>query len=213
MREEIANLVHPVLAQGLDLRRRLLNGQTPNFEEEQATLIGLLRSEREARRWPDFGGDETGAVPFLGARYALTCWLDEIFILDTSWSQRWNENKLEVQLYASNDRAWKFWEQAKLAADRPTLDALETYFLCVMLGFTGDRLDDTRQLANWAALTRKQLRSGQTSVWRAPPGIEPGTHVPPLRGRQELQRMLLLASVVLLATVPLIALFIAHRLQ
>src|SRR4051812_6771333 len=122
MREEIANLVHPVLARGLDLRDRLLSGEGPPFDAEQSALIGLLLGEREARRWPEFGGDDPSAKSgpwsvvggpsekaaggeqelFLGARYALACWLDETFILDTPWSQRWNEYKLEVRLYASN---------------------------------------------------------------------------------------------------------------
>lgn len=212
MREEIANIVHPVLAHGLGLRDRLLRGEEPAFEEEQATLLGLLLSDRDARRWPEYGGDEVGESPFLGARYALTCWLDEIFILDTPWSQRWNEHKMEVRLYASNDRAWKFWGQAKFAADRPGVDALEAYFLCVMLGFTGDKVDDVARLADWSAVTRKQLRQAGGGAWRAPPGVEPGTHVPPLRGRQALQRLLMIASAVLVATVPLVALALARRL-
>src|SRR5262249_28154946 len=167
MREEIANLVHPVLARGLDLRDRLLSGEDPPFDVEQSALIGLLLNEREARRWPEFGGDDPSGKsgqwpavsgpserapageqePFLGARYALACWLDEMFILDTPWSQRWNEYKMEMRLYASNDRAWRFWDQAKLAADRGGMDAFEVYFLCVMLGFTGQHAEQPEQLA------------------------------------------------------------------
>src|SRR5262245_16134464 len=224
MRRELANLVHPVLAQGLNLRERLLRGEEPAFEAEQAALLGLLLGEREARRWPEYGGEDFTAVqpaasevavasgPFLGARYALVCWLDELFILDTPWSQRWNENKLEMRLYATNDRAWRFWDQAKLAAERQGVDALGAYFLCVMLGFTGDHGDDSGQLVNWIAATREQLRRSQQGQWRAPPGMEPGTNVPPLRGRGALKRMLLLASAVLLAVVPIVALFLARRL-
>src|SRR5689334_23242194 len=103
MREEIANVVHPVLARGLRLRERLLRGENPSFEAEQSALVGLLRGDDEARRWPDYGGEDaprpgtaseqsTGG-PFLGARYALACWLDELFVLDSPWSERWNEHK------------------------------------------------------------------------------------------------------------------------
>jgi type VI secretion system protein ImpK len=235
MREEIANVVHPVLARGLDLRGRLLAGEEPVFAAEQAALLGLLGGEREARRWPAYGGDEPAAGggelipyagprapasevapaygPFLGGRYALACWLDELFILDTPWSQRWNEQKLEVRLYSSNDRAWKFWEQARQAADRTDTDALEVYFLCVMLGFTGELVDDPARLAGWIAATRSQLLRAGQGQWRAPPGLDPGTHVPPLRGRRALKRMLLTASAVLLAVVPVVALFLARRLS
>ena len=42
-------------------------------------------------------------------------WLDELFILYSSWESAWNERKLEGSLYGSNDRAWRFWEQARIA--------------------------------------------------------------------------------------------------
>jgi hypothetical protein len=213
MRDEIANLVHPIFARGLRLRERLLQGEEPSFEAEQAELLGLLLSEREALRWPEFGGDAADQGGFLGARYALACWLDELFVLDSPWSQRWNENKLEVRLYATNDRAWKFWDQARLAADRTQSDALETFFIGVMLGFTGEKVDNPLQLLDWLALTRKHLRQAGQAAWRPPPGIEPGTRVPPLRGRQALQRLLLLASAALLLAVPLVAFVLARRLS
>src|SRR5947209_13972033 len=110
----------------------------------------MLLTESEARRHPDFGGEgerpaQTPASeaapagrPFLGVRYALACWLDELLILNSPWSAAWNERKLEAALYGTNDRAWKFWEQAELAAARPTTDALEGFFLCVVLGFRGE---------------------------------------------------------------------------
>lgn len=224
MHVELANLVHPVLAAGLSLRDRLQRGEEPAFAAEQAILLSLLRSDRDARRWPDFGGDDASpitataseampATAFLGARYALACWLDDLFILDTPWSQRWNEHKIEMRLYASNDRAWKFWEQAKLATERPTADAIEAYFLCVMLGFTGERADDPTELAAWIAMARERIRRSQDTQWHPPPGLEPGTSVPPLRGRQALKRLLLVACCVLLGLVPILAVVMARRLS
>jgi type VI secretion system protein ImpK len=225
MREEIANLVHPVLARGLDLRDRLLSGEDPPFEVEQSALISQLKSEREARQWPEFGGDDPDArhpvrasgpadtgeqERFLGARYALACWLDEMFILDTPWSQHWNEYKLEMRLYGSNDRAWRFWDQARLAASQAGGDALEVYFLCVMLGFTGQYAEQPDQLAAWITTTRTQLTHIREAQWRPPPGLEVLTRVPPLRGRWALKRMLLVTSATLLALVPVLAIFLAR---
>src|SRR5260370_17259881 len=57
MRDEIANLVHPLLMYGVDLKERLDRGEDPNLETEQAQLKGLLLSESEARRHHDFGGE------------------------------------------------------------------------------------------------------------------------------------------------------------
>ena len=229
MREEIANLVHPVFASGLRLVQRLRAGENPSLEAEQANLFGLLMGESEARKWPEFGGDaedervrggggggsELAPVSsrFLGIRYALVCWLDEMFVMDSPWAERWNEHKLEVRLYGSNDRAWRFWEQARLASDRPGTDALIAYFLCVMLGFGGELSDDPPRLAGWVASTRAQLRRGRDRQWQGPPELDPGTFVPPLSGRQALQRMILVGGAVLLALVPVVAFLIARQLS
>src|SRR5437868_4838997 len=131
MRDEIADLVHPVLSYGLQVKERLERKEPLDLGTEQAALKGLLLTELEARRLVDFGGEvgsETrsggmsradmgrrGSEAFLGIRYALACWLDELFILDSPWGREWNERKLEASLYGSNDRAWAFWEQARRA--------------------------------------------------------------------------------------------------
>src|SRR5436309_10046794 len=95
MQEDLANLVHPILHYGLDLKQRLERGEAPSLDLEQAALKNLLGTELEAAQFPEYGGDSNQsfgaaiegrgmpAVPntFLGARYALTCWLDELFIV------------------------------------------------------------------------------------------------------------------------------------
>src|SRR4051812_6352785 len=102
MQEELSNLVHSVFRHGVLLRERLIRGEACELEVEQAALRQLLLSEVEAKRWPEFGGDlvrfaqiEERAEPYLGARFALTCWLDELFILYSPWSSIWNEHKME----------------------------------------------------------------------------------------------------------------------
>jgi type VI protein secretion system component VasF len=142
------------------------------------------------------------------------CWLDEIFVLGSNavWAAEWNEAKLEVRLYDGNDRAWRFWEQAQLATTRQSSDALEGMLMCVLLGFSGEKVDDTATLSGWVATTKLQLGKGrQGPAWSAPPGLEPETNVPPLEGRPRLRTMLLVACGVLLALVPLVALLLARR--
>src|SRR6266852_5305509 len=104
MREEIANLVHPVFVYGLRLKERLDLGESGS----------AARMSMGGRRSPEV---------FLGIRYALACWLDEVFILDSPWGRIWNERKIEEALYGTNDRAWFFWEQAQHAANRTGVDA------------------------------------------------------------------------------------------
>src|SRR5262245_39001938 len=153
MQDDLANLVYPIITTGVTLKERVDRGEDVDLEREQGRLKGMLLTETEAGRYGDFGGEakpptltngsagrEGNAAdgePFLGIRYALVCWLDEMFVLDSGWSEAWNERKLEGALYGTNDRAWRFWDQAKRAEKRPTADALEAFFLCVMLGFSG----------------------------------------------------------------------------
>ena len=88
MSPQFSELVHPVISYALDLKERLDNGDDPDLETEQRQLIDRLRSDGEVRRLSDYTGD--GAT-FLGARYALTCWIDELFIVYSSWSDLWKE--------------------------------------------------------------------------------------------------------------------------
>jgi type VI secretion system protein ImpK len=221
MREEIAELVHPILSYALQLRRRLLIGEKPTLQAEQAHLLNLLLNDTEAHKVPLYGGDVVDQMSplskdevknqFLGIRYALVCWLDETFVLSSPWSSQWNEAKLEVRLYSSNDRAWRFWEQARIATDRRQSDAVEVFFQCVMLGFVGELIDSPEKLAEWVAQTRNQLLvAGQTS-WKPTVGADLQTNVPPLNGRQAVRTMMFVALSVVLLLVPVVAFLIARR--
>lgn len=228
MQSQLANLVHPVVSYGLDLQARLKAGARPNLDNEQTILKDLLLSEFEARRWTDYGGDlgrgndasttHRGSVPrigshFLGVRYALVCWLDELFTCDSPWSPLWNEQKLEVELYGSNDRAWKFWEQARLAQARPGSDALEVFFLCVMLGFRGELRDRGEELKSWIATAKLRLGNVHEIDWPFATELDPPTLVPPLRGRDRLRRMVLTSWFCTLLLIPIAAFVFVHKLS
>ena len=214
MQDAIARLVHPIIDYGLDLKDRLDQGETPAIEIEQAALKGMLLSEIESRRHAAFGGeaeaksagearDRSGPL-FLGIRYALTCWLDELFIFDSRLAATWNERKLEVAFYGTNDRAWKFWEQARIAEGRGGNDALEVFFLCVMLGFRGEMREEPDQLRVWTAATRAQLARSLGGEWpNSPPELEPASDVPPLEGIDQFRKMTTTAAVLLALMVPI----------
>lgn len=213
MQDAIAKLVYPIIDYGLDLKERLNRGESPTIEIEQAALKGMLLSEIESRRWAAFGGDaepksagearDRGGSMFLGIRYALTCWLDELFILDSQFATAWNERKLEVAFYGTNDRAWKFWEQARTAEGRGGNDALEVFFLCVMLGFRGELRDEPDQLRAWTAATRAQLARGLGQEWPYPAELDVPSNVPPLEGLDQFRRMTTVAAVMLALLVPI----------
>jgi len=230
MQDEMANLVFPVFTYGLQIKDLLDQGRDMSIEEVQSNIKGMLLSETEARRWVDYGGDadavtatggygaldaaerEREREKFLGVRYALVCWLDELFILESAWSTSWNEQKLEAVMYETNDRAWKFWEQAQRAEKRPTRDGLEAFFLCVMLGFRGEYAEDPARLDNWVSAARAHLNRGLSEDWPYPPELEPPIHVPPRHGRARLQKMVFRGGMVLLIALPFIVAFLIQQL-
>ena len=174
--------------------RRLDRGERPDFAAEQAELRSLLKTQNEAQKWPDYAGD---GERFLGIRYALTCWVDEILI-DSPWEREWNERKLEEQLYFTNDRAFRFWQQADVAQARSGTDALEVFYLCVMLGFRGEGPTAPQTLAGWRDAVEDQLARSQSGSWAGPQELQPDVYAAPRRGRDRL-RLVLMALVVLLA--------------
>jgi type VI secretion system protein ImpK len=201
MREEIAELVYPTLAYGLELRDRLEHGERPDMAGEQAHLRGLLKPEAEARRWPDYGGD---GDRWLGIRYALASWLDEIFTLHSPWGAQYENFILEEALYGTRDRAFNFWAQAKRAQGRPGTDAVEAFYLCVMLGFRGEGPEKPETLESWCEGVREQLGRQQNRTWPGLPAeLQPETDATPRRGRERLRRVLLGAVVVLAVLIPL----------
>ena len=194
MHATINDLVYPVLSYGLVLQERLERSEPLSLPDEQGRLVGLLQSDTEARRYPEYGGDGN----YAGIRYALVCWLDEMFVLHSSWGSKWNENKLETALYASNARAERFWQQAKIARSRPGTDSFEAFFLCVMLGFRGAARDDLNGLHAWVDDAKAVIAKGGGSEWKAPAQGNLPSDIQPLRGRDKFRRMLIAAGATLL---------------
>jgi type VI secretion system protein ImpK len=217
MREEIAHLVYPVLTYGLRLKERVAAGDAPDFRTAQKELQGLLLADAQAARWPDFGGEQAGpgggfmrgdgggagTERFLGIRYALVCWLDDIMIAGTAWKEEWTGFTLEQALYGTRDRAWQFWFQADRAAREGRTDALEAFFLCAMLGFRGEKLDNPDELRTKLKEFQDQIDAGQAREWPSPVGGQPRSFVPPLQGEQRKQKMLVYAVVALLLLIPI----------
>jgi type VI protein secretion system component VasF len=211
MHDKIVRQMHEVLGAGLDLKERLERGEVPAFETESERLRGLVLGDGELAQDLAYNGELAVLVArpagaehdfgerFLGARYALTCWLDELFILDTPhwWSERWEANTLETALYGgTQQRAWRFWDQARKAeGPRGAPAALEAYLWCVVLGFRGQPPEDLNPAA-WVDAVRTRVLSARRSEFPAPPERDLPITVPPLRGRERFARMLRVALAV-----------------
>jgi type VI secretion system protein ImpK len=110
------------------------------------------------------------------------------------WSGRdwWESNSLEFALFKSRDRATKFYAKAKQAAELTRRDALEVFYLCVVMGFRGlyslpearviaDQLNLPMSVGQWAQNTAGslQLRQGWPSIVETP---QAPSGAPPLEG-------------------------------
>lgn len=224
MNENIAAIVHPVIQYGLSLRARLPQLDSIDFEFEQARLQNLLLSEEESQVLAGYGKDTQEIVQdgslgdtrrlksnFLGVRYALVCWLDEIFTSHPQSRSFWTDHKLEARLYGTNDRAWKFWEQAKLAQIMQNSSAFEVFYLCVNLGFRGDRLQQADELRSW--LNQAKLRLGHVEELTFPFSTEQRRqYVPKLDGESRFRTMTAVCWGALLFIVPLISFALIRRL-
>lgn len=73
------------------------------------------------------------------ASYALVAWIDEMLASQLPWNgaSYWNQNKLQVKYFRNQLARERFFLRAKDAENLPKKDALEVFFMCVILGFKG----------------------------------------------------------------------------
>lgn len=222
MRKEIADFVFPVIRAAIEYKEGLRSNESvwrSRFGECQKKLLALLLAPVNDSLRPDVLGDPrivdasggTTQTGFLGLRYALACWLDDIFILDSVWSDQWNASKMEYTLYKLNKRNTEFWEQAMRSQTRPTRDALEVYYLCVMLGFRGKMSEKPVELNAWRDAVQTQITEPEDRVYVAPQGlVVPPTVDKTLIGSQKLQTWLKrfsIAGALMLAVIAALAVF------
>lgn len=194
MRDDLENRVHDIILHGLKLRDRAASGDRPHVGSEQAKLKGMLGSSNSPAPWGSEADPNasTGTIQtersFLGVRYALTCWLDEVLI-DAGWRE-WDENKLESALYRTNIRYSNFWAQARLAEATPAgIEAQEVFLLCVLLGFRGEMGEQPEKLREWVSTTRTRVTRNLGKELPALPEKSPVTDVPPLLGIEKYRKM------------------------
>jgi type VI secretion system protein ImpK len=219
MRAEIARLVFPVLTTGLLRKQELIGGVALDLAEVQKELAGLLQATSQTEAWVHpgrFGKD------FLGIQYALACWLDEIFISeDSPWRVPWADRALELELFETRNRAWMFWQQSGHARKLAEPDALEVYYLCVVLGFRGIVRDDqgtgTRDFPDapqngdvkgWCDEIKEQLDNARAPENLLPVEKQPVTSVPELHGAARFQTLMFVVAVCLLVVAPIVGVLI-----
>lgn len=189
MSPEFAKAVDPILLHVLGLMDRIGKGENPLPQTERLRIKGWLDQAE---------GHLGGRSDWQLAKYALVSWIDEV-LLDAPWEghEWWNENVLEVELFNSRLANEQFYMQAREASSFPQRDALEVFYVCVVLGFRGlyrdpyesapliEAMDLPRDLETWAKQTALAIRLGQGRP-RILETEEVGSGAPPLEGQTKL---------------------------
>jgi type VI secretion system protein ImpK len=185
MTPDFATAVDPVFLNVLRILARIRDGNPPTPDEARSHARNLI-AEAEAR----VGQRRDWEL----AKYALVAWIDEMLI-DSPWDGQswWKENSLEVEMFRTRERATQFFANAKEAATLTRRDALEVYYVCVMLAFRGlyrgedaaflaDQLELPPTLAAWVQQVSRsiELAHSRPTINYAP---QPGKGAPPLDGK------------------------------
>ncbi|RIK73120.1 MAG: DotU family type IV/VI secretion system protein [Planctomycetota bacterium] len=185
MSPQFSAAVDPILLKVIALMERIEKNEVTSPQWERQSLETLFREAE---------GQVTDAAAWNLAKYALASWIDDLLIT-TPWSGHdwWESNSLEFALFKTRDRATKFFLRAKEAAELPRRDALEVYYLCVILGFRGlyklreaemiaGQLDLPITIGGWTKNTAAaiQLRQGRPPIRETP---QSPAGAPPLESR------------------------------
>ena len=195
MTPEFAKAVDPIFLHVLELLERIERNESPSAREEFARIRGQIdRAEAMLGRREDW---ELG-------KYALVCWIDDLLI-EAPWEGRgwWEDNALERALFGDRIAFTNFYTQAEEAMKLTKKDALEVYYVSVVLGFRGLYRDTTVDaemmglpptLEEWARKTGMAINLG---LGRPPIAVNsrPGEGAPPLEGKFNLVGMSIVAVI------------------
>ena len=184
----------------IDVRRRIAGprAEHPGIDEVHDDLVNLIERSREAAAKVVRPRDYIEL-----AERALVYWADEVLI-NSGWehAETWRKvGLLEMTFYNATVAGHEFFVLAEQARAR-SRDALETFFLCLALGFQGRYArDGTHAHPELARFGVEAYRLVRPQLERFLPDEEvgPGESVP-LPGRKLLLRVSVLTAVTVLAT-------------
>lgn len=191
MRPEFAKVIDPIFLAALQFVERIERRNRLVAADERATLLRKI-DDAELQ----LGGTDEWKL----SKYALCAWIDALLI-DAKWdgSTWWKDNCLEKKYFGRRDAHEAFFQRANEAGALGPKDALEVYYLAVVLGFRGFygdpdhsyrkslvtsfRLPDTVEA--WCRTTARslQLKQGRPPIHEA---VQAGGSAKPLSGGSSL---------------------------
>ncbi len=132
MSPEFATAVDPIFLHVLSTMEQVAAHQRVEPRQVQAEVQAKLRGAEE--RLSQGHTREAWEL----ARYALCAWIDDVMI-NANWDGGgwWENHKLEFQYFKSNEAGTGFFQRAKQAEQLIQRDAIEVYYVAVILGFRG----------------------------------------------------------------------------
>jgi type VI secretion system protein ImpK len=186
MSPKFAQSVDPIFLYVLALLERIGREAKLTAQEERLRIRALIDQAEAAL---GSGGE------WEMAKYAIVSWIDEMLV-GSPWVGRdwWSNNVMEIELYNTRQCNEQFFVKSREAANRTGRDALEVYYVCVILGFRGLYHDTAtsediakahglpEKLIDWTRATAMSIRLGQGRPALAEPKREV-LGAPPLRSR------------------------------
>lgn len=220
--EKLIAKCNRVINLGMAVYQELQTGGNPEMKDARRRLVRNLDSIRTLRvreaEELERAGETSRSLPDPGditgvCHYLLTCWLDELFVIDSPWSRPWNEQKLELAIYGTNDRAWRFWEYVRSPQGGDNRCVMNVVMACVLHGFQGQMSDSPMELRKWFENYRERLIQKSVRTWKSPPDLPVVASVPTLRGMGSLEQSILMALLAGTVVIPLISFLIMFSLR
>ena len=202
MQTEFANAVDPIFQAALKLESRIENRDRIVTADERAILIRKIE-EAEAK----LGLRDEWKL----SKYAICGWIDSRLI-EIPWQESgwWKDNCLEKRFFGTRDAHEDFFKKAIEAGSLPNKNALEVFYLAVVLGFRGFyansdasysrqmsqklRIPDTIEAWCREVVRTLHLRQGRPAI----PGIvQTGDSAKPLNGKSYLVLYAMLSTLLI----------------
>ncbi|MBI3864222.1 MAG: DotU family type IV/VI secretion system protein [Planctomycetia bacterium] len=203
MTPKFSRAVDEVFVYVIGLLTRIEQNEDLNPGHEKTQIRGLLdRAEAKVE-----SRDEWRL-----AKYGLVAWIDEA-LTQAEWKARewWQERSLEQDYFRTGDAGIQFFVRAREAQECTNKDALEVFYVCVMLGFRGvygarggaeqaEQYNLDPSLDAWIERTAIaiKLRQGRPPISGIP---QVAVGAPPLEARFQFLGMALFTLMLIVATV------------
>ena len=199
MQPEFAKAVDPIFQAVLRLESRIENRESIITADERSILIRKIE-EAEGK----LGLRDEWKL----SKYAICGWIDSKLI-EIPWKESawWKDNCLEKKFFGTRDAHEDFFKKALEAASLPSKNALEVFYLAVVLGFRGfyansdvsyarqmsQKLRVPDSIESWCreVVRTLHLRQGRPDI---PGTIQTGNSAKPLNGKSILLLYAMLSS-------------------